>query len=105
MSGGTGKKLWVAQTVFDLRLEAIRMPVLIVGHAADICIRSPAGLMNRITARTNGVREQVVTVTGGPGAAGTPSVEACEGRSPHGFLDQEEAVATGIARFIRGESY
>lgn len=108
MSGGRrGPKPWVAQTVFDLRLEAIRSPVLVVGHAADTCIRSPAGLMGEITARTNGAREQVVTVTGGPGspAGAAPSLEACQGRTPHGFVEQEAAVAAGIARFIRGGSY
>lgn len=108
MSGFSGgRKLWVAQTVFDLPLEAIRVPVLVVGHAADQCIRSPPSLMGDITARTNGAREQVVTVTGGPGspAGAAPSVEACEGRAPHGFIQQEAAVAAGIARFIRGESY
>lgn len=108
MSGFSGgRKLWVAHTVFDLPLEAIRVPVLVVGHAADQCIRSPAALMGDITARTNGAREQAVTVTGGPGspAGAAPSVEACEGRAPHGFIQQEAAVAAGIARFIRGESY
>lgn len=108
MSGFSGgRNPWVAHTVFDLPLEAIRVPVLVVGHAADQCIRSPAGLMGDITARTNGAREQVVTVTDGPSspAGAAPSVEACEGRAPHGFIQQEAAVAAGIARFIRGESY
>jgi ankyrin repeat protein len=108
MSGGrAGQKAWVSQTVFELPLEAVRVPVLVVGHAADSCPRSPASLMAGITARTNAAREQVVTVTGGPGtstgAAG--SIAACEGRAPHGFVDQEEAVVLGIARFIRGERY
>jgi hypothetical protein len=86
-------------------LEAIRLPVLVVGHAADKCIRSPAELMDNVTARTNGWREQVVTVTGGPGMAGAPRIEACEGRAPHGFVDQEAEVAEGIARFIHGGNY
>jgi len=30
---------------------------------------------------------------------------ACEGRSPHGFLQQEAEVAAGIARFIGGARY
>ncbi len=103
MSGQSGaRKPWVAQSVFDHPLEAIRIPVLIVGHAADSCIRSPAGLMDRVLARTNGAREQIVTITGGPAAAAVSSVDACEGRSPHGFIDQEPEVAHGIARFIRG---
>jgi len=107
MSGQSGaRKAWVAHSVFDLRLEAIRVPVLVIGHAADKCVRSPASLMGDITARTNGAREQVVTVTGGPGSStGGSSIEACEGRSPHGFVDQEAEVAAGIARFIHGGHY
>jgi hypothetical protein len=107
MSGGRGgAKPWLANTVFDLPLEAIRVPVLVVGHAADTCLRSPAALMSGITARTNGPREQVVTVTGGPGSiGGPPSLDACQGRSPHGFIEQEAEVAAGVARFVRGGSY
>ena len=104
-SGGPGgQKPWVVQTVFDLKLEAIRVPVLVVGHAADNCPRTPARLISGITARTNGAREQVVTVTGGPGG-GRAGLEACQGQTPHGFLGQEAAVAAGMARFIRGGSY
>ncbi len=106
MSGfAGGRKPWVAQTVFDPPLEAIRIPVLVVGHAADQCNRSPANLMGDITARTNGVREQVVTVTGGPGWSGPEGTRACVGRSPHGFVEQEAEVAAGIARFIGGGTY
>jgi len=106
VSGQVGaRKPWVAHSVFDLPLENIRQPVLVVGHAADACIRSPASLMARITERTQGAREQVVTVTGGPGGANLSSVDACEGRSPHGFLDQEAEVAAGIERFVRGGRY
>lgn len=106
MLGQTGqKRSWVAQSVFDLPLEAIRIPVLVVGHANDRCVRSPATLMSNITARTNGAREQVVTVTGGSGKAIPTGLAACEGRTPHGFLDQEAEVAAGMARFIRGGSY
>jgi len=105
MSGDArARKTFVAQTVFDPQLEMIGMPVLVAGHAADNCPRSPAGLMRNITARTQGVREQVATVTGGPPgrSAGLP---ACEVREPHDFADQEAEVAAGIVRFIRGGSY
>lgn len=106
-SGGKGvRRPWAAQTVFDVRLTAIQMPVLVIGHAADTCIRTPPTLNGRITARTNGAREQVVAVTGGPGRRGRgQSVEACQGRTPHGFVGQEAEVAAGIARFVRGASY
>ncbi len=104
-SGGNSRKRpWVSQTVFDLRLETIRIPVLIVGHAADQCIRTPATLMGRIGAKINASRKQTVTVSGGPGVP-APGVDDCEGRSPHGFLEQEAEVVAGIARFIRGGSY
>ncbi len=105
MVGDRGKKAWVAQTLFDVALESIKMPVLVIGHADDKCLRSPPSEMERITARTNGAREQVVTVTGGPGRSGAPSLAACEGRAPHGFADQEAEVAAGIARFIAGGKY
>ena len=103
-SGRTGgRKAWVAQTTLDAPLEAIRMPVLVVAHAADTCIRTPPRFIGRITARTNGSREQTVTV--GSGRPGAPSVDACAGRTPHGFLGQEAEVAAGMARFIRGGRY
>jgi hypothetical protein len=96
---------WTRQTVFDLALAAIRMPTLIVGHAADACLRTPASQMDAIAKRIGAARKQVVTVTGGPGAAGAASIDACAGQTPHGFLGQETEVIGGIARFIRGERY
>ncbi len=106
MSGqSAAKKTWVAQTVFDLPLEAIRQPLLLIGHAADRCVRSPPDAMEKVTARTRGVRQQVVTIAGGPAYDGPPGINACEGRSPHGFVDQEAEVVAGIARFIRGEKF
>jgi hypothetical protein len=103
-SGRTGgRKAWVAQTVLGAPLEAIRMPVLVIAHAADACIRTPPARIGSITARTEGAREQTVTI--GRGRARTQSVEACAGRTPHGFLGQEADVAAGMARFIRRGRY
>lgn len=59
----------------------------------------------RILEQTSGVREQVVLVSGGPGGSGPSNLSACEGRTPHGFLEEEAEVAAGIARFVRGGSY
>lgn len=100
-----GRKAWVAQPAMGAKLENIRMPVLVVAHAADKCIRTPPSLAGRIVARTNGVREQTVIVKGGPGSRGGISVDACQGRTPHGFLAQEAEVAAGMIRFIRGGTY
>ena len=50
-------------------------------------------------------REQTVTVTGGPGIRAASASRRAEGRTPHGFIDQEAEVAAGIVRFIRGGQY
>jgi len=100
-----GRKAWVAQTVFGANLGNIRMPVLVVAHVADKCIRTPPSLAARIAATTNGTREQTVMVKGGPGSRGGVSVEACQGSTPHGFTGQDADVAAGIVRFIRGGQY
>lgn len=100
------KKSWVAQTVLSVDLEAIKTPLLIVGHAADNCVRSPADRMGNIAAKTQAARQQVVTVTGGPVSPGrAPGVAACEVGEPHDFVDQEAEVAAGIVRFMRGGNY
>lgn len=98
------RKPWVAQSVFDFPLADIRVPLLIVGHADDTCIRSPANRIDAVLEQVGAMRRQGVTVTGGPGRP-APGVDACEGKSPHGFVDQEAAVVAGIARFVRGGRY
>jgi len=100
------KKPFVAQTVFDPPLEAIAVPVLIVGHEADNCVRSPARLMDSVAARTHGARQQVVAVTGGPIKPGrAPSTADCGPGEPHDYVGQEGEIAVGIARFIAGGRY
>ncbi len=107
MSGDPrARKSWVAQTVFDTALEAIKIPVLVIGHAADNCVRSPAGLMVNITARTQSLRQQVVVIIGGSIEPGRPpNLSACEVREPHDFVDQTAEVAAGVVRFIGGGKY
>ena len=95
----------MAQTVFDLPLENVRVPVLVVGHSEDECVRTPPDPMESITARTNGVREQVVAVTVGPGKPGPQSVHAYRGQAPHGHVSQEAEVAAGIARLVGGGTW
>ncbi len=100
------RKPWVAQTVFSVDLEAIKVPLLAIGHAADNCVRSPADRMGGMAAKTGAVRRQVVAVTGGPIAAGrAPGIPACEVGEPHDFVGQEAEVAAGILRFMRGGNY
>jgi len=100
-----GRKPWTAQTVFDVPLEAVSIPALLVGHALDSCLRSPANAMPHVEARITSARRQVVVVAGGSGREGRGGLDACEGRSPHGFHGQEAELATGILRFIDGGRY
>jgi pimeloyl-ACP methyl ester carboxylesterase len=101
MGTARGRKAWTAQTVYDNRIEDIRVPLLVVSHLQDGCFRSPPSSAQRIAERYKGPRAQYATVSGGTSGPG----DACEGRSPHGFNGVEAEVATGIARFVRGEKY
>lgn len=100
-----GRKSWTAQTLFDVPLEAISIPALLVGHALDRCLRSPADAMPQVEARIKSARRQVVLVTGGMGREGRGGLDACEGLSPHGFHGQEAELVAGILRFIEGGRY
>lgn len=100
------RRPWVAHTVFFADLDAIKIPILVIGHAADNCVRSPADQMKHVIAKTHGARQQAVTVTGGPVETGrATSIAACEVGEPHDFVDQEADVVAGIARFMRGGNY
>jgi pimeloyl-ACP methyl ester carboxylesterase len=107
MSGDAAKrKPFVAQTIFDPPLDAITVPVLLIGHAADNCLRSPARLMGDVAARTRSVRQQIVTMAGGPIMPGrAPNLADCGPGEPHDFVAQEVELAAGIARFIGGGRY
>ena len=98
-------KAWVAHSVFSLDLEDIKMPVLVIVHAEDKCIRTPPDRGKVILEKTEGVREQFVTVTGGPGWEGGKGLKACRGKSPHGFVTQDAEVAAGMIRFIETGAY
>lgn len=98
-------KAWVTQSVFSFDLENIRIPILVIAHEADKCVRTPADRAGRITEATASPREQTVIMTGGPGWQGPTSVKACRGKAPHGFIQQREDVADGIARFVAGERF
>lgn len=100
------RKPWVAQSVFSNDLGAIKTPMLLVGHVADNCTRSPPGLMDSVLAKSASARAQVALVSGGPIAAGrAENLAACEPREPHDFVGQEDLVAAGLVRFLRGGAF
>jgi hypothetical protein len=101
-----GGNSWVSDTVFLAPLDHIRMPLLVVGHGADKCFRSPPANLERVAAETQSTRRQVVIVEGGPGSRFSfGATEACTGSEPHGFAGQDAEVAAGMMRFIQGGAY
>ncbi len=95
--GGAGRQAWVAHSVFDLPLERIRQPTLLLGHVDDSCPRSPPGGQARVAERI-GASAQTQLMSGGAGPVHGP--DACEGRSPHGFWMQDADMVAAILAFI-----
>ena len=105
-SGSEGlHKAWVAQSVFSVDLEAIRIPVLVIAHTGDKCVRTPPDLAGLIVEKTSGAREKTVKLSGGPGWSGRVGVKACRGKSPHGFITQDSEIVSDMARFIAGGKF
>ena len=96
------RKALAMQTAFDVPLDAIKAPLLVVGHEADNCTRSPPNLMGHLVAKTQSTRRQAVTISGGPIASGRPlNLAACEVGQPHDFVDQQAELLMVVARFVR----
>ncbi len=103
-AGARGNLPWVTHDVFMFPLERIAMPLLVLGHAKDACLRSPPANVPRIADKASASpRRQAAIMDGGPGSNAKPGdLAACEGRQPHGFVDQEAEMAAGILRFVAG---
>lgn len=100
------RKPWVAQTVFDAALKNYQGALLLVGHAADNCVRSPAEQLDALAQGSASARLQVVRMNGGPRAVGrAPSLSTCEVGEPHDLVEQDGEFAEGVLRFIRGARF
>jgi len=93
---------WVKQTVFDLPLDSIRVPILLMGQEHDLCMRSPPAKMEQVASKIPGDRKKVLIVKGGPtnSAGKMPDLGSCAGKSAHGFIGQEEEMVDAMAKFI-----
>lgn len=95
------RKPWVAQSVFDLPLQQIRQPVLLMAHEADLCPRSPPALMARLAEQlAASPRVSQRMLQGGSGLTVGAGLAACEGQSPHGYLGQESEMVQTIRAFV-----
>ena len=80
------------------RLDAIRIPVLVVHHKKDACAVAKPAEVSLITTRLNNapVKKQIM-VRGGANPQGDP----CEALHWHGFIGMEKEAVNIIAGWIR----
>lgn len=95
--GIAARKAWAGHHVFDLPLERVRQPTLLLGHVDDSCPRSPPSGQERVAQRI-GASARTQLISGGRGPVSGP--EACEGRSPHGFWGQDAEMVEASLAFI-----
>ena len=67
--------------------------------------RVPVGGATSSCVFEDGVREQFVSLTGGPGWEGGKGLKACRGKSPHRFVTQDAEVAAGMIWSIETGAY
>lgn len=84
-------------SMFELPLERIRVPTLVMAHKADGCRVTPPYLAEKIVERLVGApRRLLVMLDGGLSARSN----SCEAMSAHGFYGIEPEAADAIANFI-----
>ncbi len=93
----SARKSWAGHHVFDLPLDRIQQPTLLLGHVDDSCPRSPPSGQERVAQRI-GASARTQLISGGQGPVSGP--DACEGRSPHGFWGQDADMVDATLAFI-----
>jgi hypothetical protein len=87
------------ESLADVALDAVRVPVLVVHHRDDGCLASPyadtAWLMRRLSGAP---RRERLTYTGGA----APESEPCEPLSPHGYFGLDATVVDAISAWVAG---
>jgi hypothetical protein len=97
-----GYKAWVAQSVFDLPLQSIEVPVLVMVHELDGCIRTPPSLAPRVVERIGPDHARLLVFSGGHSQGAPPrGLQACSGQAPHGFGGQDRDAVDAISAFVR----
>jgi alpha-beta hydrolase superfamily lysophospholipase len=83
--------------VFDVDLDAIRVPALVVSHRGDACdYSSPAEQPRIVSKMSNAPRKELLMFQGGDPPRGDP----CEPYAAHGFIGIEDEVVGAIADWI-----
>jgi pimeloyl-ACP methyl ester carboxylesterase len=91
----------MGESLQDVALDRIRVPVLVVHHRDDACpsarYAGASWAMRRLSAAP---RRELLTFSGGD----APQSDACEPLSPHGYFGIEERVLDAIAAWITAAS-
>jgi dienelactone hydrolase len=89
-------------SVFDVALAAVKVPVLIQVNRDDACRSTPPADALRIKAAlTSSPRVEVLEYSGGE----PPRSGPCEAFARHGFLGIEDQVVNGAANFITASQF
>ncbi len=82
----------------EQKLEAIRIPVLVLHHEKDACsVTFPRGVRWIIDGLRNAPVKKLIMMSGGAGASGDP----CEPLHWHGFIGMEKEAVGLIADWIK----
>jgi len=96
---GKNPRPGVVETVYDLDIDAIRVPTLLVYHRDDACFRTPPADVPALRRKLSGApRTEAIEIEGGL----PPRSEACEAMAAHGFLGREAETVAAIAAWITG---
>jgi pimeloyl-ACP methyl ester carboxylesterase len=96
-SSVVGRSRQMGESLQDVALERIRVPVLMVHHRDDACRVSryadTSWAMRRLSTAP---KRELLTFSGGD----APQSEACEPLAPHGYFGIEERVIDAIAAWV-----
>jgi pimeloyl-ACP methyl ester carboxylesterase len=92
-----GRSREMGESLQDVTLDTIRVPVLVVHHRDDGCRASryadASWAMRRLSAAP---KRELLTYTGGD----APQSDPCEPLSPHGYFGLDATVVEAIAAWI-----
>lgn len=96
----TSNSNYGSDTVFEVPLQGITVPTLLVGHARDKCPISPPGDGNGILQKLSGAPVKARALVYGGIQTAPSDTELCEPDAPHGFCDSESEAMHVILKFM-----
>ena len=89
------------ESVYSARLDALRVPTLIVHHHDDACRATPlSGVQRLLGDLAHPAAKELIVIEGG----GPPRGPVCEPRHYHGFIGKETEAVQVMADWIKAHS-